>query len=87
MGLAYADFDAAKYRTSLTMPLLINYGMQDTAMPVEQGAQLLTKAANHAGNTNVTLRYYDANHQLRTGSNQTVPGPLLEPHYTHDLED
>ncbi len=87
MGLAYADFDAAKYRTSLTMPLLINYGVKDTAMPVEQGARLLTKAANQAGNTNVTLRYYDANHQLRTGSNQTVPGLPLEPHYTHDLED
>ena len=87
MGLAYADFDAAKYRRSLTMPLLINYGVRDTAMPVEQGAQLLTKAANQAGNTNVTLRYYDANHQLRTGSNQTVPGLPLEPHYTHDLED
>lgn len=72
MGLAYADFDAAKYRRSLTMPLLINYGVKDTAMPVEQGARLLIKAANQAGNTNVTLRYYDANHQLRTGSNQTV---------------
>ena len=56
-------------------------------MPVEQGARLLIKAANQAGNTNVTLRYYDANHQLRTGSNQTVPGLPLEPHYTHDLED
>jgi len=87
MGLAYADFDAAKYRRSLTMPLLINYGVKDTAMPVEQGARLLIKAANQAGNTNVTLRYYDANHQLRTGSNQTVPGLPLEPHYTHDLED
>ena len=51
------------------------------------GARLLIKAANQAGNTNVTLRYYDANHQLRTGSNQTVPGLPLEPHYTHDLED
>ena len=50
------------------MPLLINYGVKDTAMPVEQGARLLIKAANQAGNTNVTLRYYDANHQLRTGS-------------------
>lgn len=77
MGLAYADFDAAKYRRSLTMPLLINYGVKDTAMPVEQGARLLIKAANQAGNTNVTLRYYDANHQLRTGSNQTVPGTAV----------
>lgn len=79
MGLAYADFDAAKYRRSLTMPLLINYGVKDTAMPVEQGARLLIKAANQAGNTNVTLRYYDANHQLRTGSNQTVTAPLKTP--------
>ena len=41
----------AKYRRSLTMPLLINYGVKDTAMPVEQGARLLIKAANQAGNT------------------------------------
>ncbi len=87
IGLAYADFDAAKYRRSLTMPLLINYGVRDDAMPVEQGARLLIRAANKAGNTNVTLRYYDANHQLRTGSNKTVPGLPLERHYTHDLED
>ena len=87
MGLAYADFDAARYRKSLTMPLLINYGVKDTAMPIEQGARLLIRAADQAGNTNVTLRYYDANHQLRTGSNKTVPGLPLERHYTHDLED
>lgn len=87
IGLEYADFDAAQYRTSLTMPLLINYGVRDSAMPIEQGARLLIQAANKAGNDNVTLRYFDANHQMRTGSNATVPGLPLEEHYTHDLED
>ncbi|QTL80174.1 alpha/beta hydrolase [Bifidobacterium dentium] len=87
IGLEYADFDAAQYRTSLTMPLLINYGVRDSAMPIEQGARLLIQAANEAGNDNVTLRYFDANHQMRTGSNATVPGLPLEEHYTHDLED
>lgn len=87
IGPNYADFDAAHYRSSLTMPLLINYGTQDTAMPIEQGARLLTQAANKAGNRNVTLRYYDANHQLRTQSGTSNGGLPLAAHYTHDLED
>lgn len=87
VGPNYADFDAARYRKSLTMPLLIDYGTRDTAMPIEQGARLLTCAANAAGNRNVTVRYYYANHQMRTGSAQPAPGLPLETHYTHDLED
>lgn len=87
VGPNYADFDAARYRKSMTMPLLIDYGTRDTAMPVEQGARLLTRAANAAGNRNVTVRYYYANHQIRTGSAQPAPGLPLESHYTHDLED
>ena len=86
VGPNYADFDATYYRRSLTMPLLINYGTQDTAMPIEQGARLLTRAANAAGNHNVTLRYYNANHQMRTGS-LSAPNLPLASHYTHDLED
>ena len=86
VGPNYADFNAAYYRRSLTMPLLINYGTQDTAMPIEQGARLLTQAANAAGNHNVTLRYYNANHQMRTGS-LSAPNLPLASHYTHDLED
>lgn len=35
--LAYADFDADRYLKSLTMPVLVNYGTYDTAMPIEQG--------------------------------------------------
>ena len=87
IGPNYADFDAAHYRSSLTMPLLINYGTQDTAMPIEQGARMLTQAANKAGNRNVTLRYYDANHQMRTQSGTSNGGLPLAAHYTHDLED
>lgn len=81
MGLAYADFDAAKYRRSLTMPLLINYGVKDTAMPVEQGARLLIKAANQAGNTNVTLRYYErepsASNRFESDGSGTAVGTAL----------
>ena len=86
IGPNYADFDASYYRRSLTMPLLINYGTQDTAMPIEQGARLLVQAANATGNHNVTLRYYDANHQMRTGR-LSAPNLPLASHYTHDLED
>ena len=56
--LAYADFDADHYLRSLTMPLLVNYGAYDTAMPIEQGVQRIIDAARSAGNENVTVRYF-----------------------------
>ena len=50
--LAYADFDADHYLRSLTMPLLVNYGAYDTAMPIEQGARAsLTRLAAQAMRT------------------------------------
>lgn len=87
IGLKYADFPAARYYSALTMPLLINYGTIDPAMPIEQGARTLADAAKRNGNTNVTVRYYPTNHQMRTGSSLSLPGLPLERHYTHDLEN
>ncbi|MEE1296871.1 MAG: hypothetical protein UHD09_08620 [Bifidobacterium sp.] len=86
-GLKYADFDAADYLDTLTMPLLINYGTHDPSMPIEQGAQQLINDAHAVGNDNVTVRYYPTNHQMRTGSSLSVPGLPLADRFTHDLED
>lgn len=87
IGLQYADFPAQRYRSSLTMPLLVNFGTQDISMPIEQGAQMLLHDAGAAGNHNVTLRYYPANHQMRIGSHNAQPGLPLDPRYTRDLEN
>lgn len=87
IGLQYADFPAADYYSALTMPLLVNYGTIDPSMPIEQGARTLIDVAKRNGNTNVTVRYYPTNHQMRTGSSLSLPGLPLERHYTHDLED
>ena len=69
------------------MPLLVNYGTIDPAMPIEQGALQLIGDAHAAGNSNVLVRYYAANHQMRTGSSLSLPGLPLDKDYTHNLED
>ena len=33
------------------------------------------------------VRYYAANHQMRTGSSLSLPGLPLDKDYTHNLED
>ncbi|WP_055428228.1 alpha/beta hydrolase family protein [Bifidobacterium aesculapii] len=85
--LAYADFDADTARASLTMPLLVNYGTYDTAMPIEQGARTIIDDAARRGNRNVTVRYYAANHQMRAGQGLFAPGLPLADGYTRDLAD
>ncbi|WEV72052.1 acyl-CoA thioester hydrolase/BAAT C-terminal domain-containing protein [Bifidobacterium sp. ESL0790] len=87
IGPNYADFPADRYLDRLSMPLLVNYGTDDLAMPIEQGAQDIATAAKGVGNSNVTVRYYQANHQMRVGAYTSKPGLPLEQHYTHDLED
>ncbi|NEG69610.1 alpha/beta hydrolase family protein [Bifidobacterium choloepi] len=87
LGLNYADFDTGEYLDSLTMPVLVNYGTLDPAMPVEQGARMIMSAAAADGNNNVTVRYYPTNHQMRVGSALSLPGLQLESHYTTNLED
>ena len=86
VGLQYADFPAQHYLPSFTMPLMVNFGTEDISMPIEQGANKLLAAAAKAGNRNVTLRYYPANHQIRVGSHTALPGLPLAPEYTRDLE-
>ncbi|WEV68968.1 hypothetical protein OZX73_06765 [Bifidobacterium sp. ESL0775] len=87
LGLQYADFPAERYLKDLTMPLLISFGTDDLSMPIEQGATDIINAASAAGNKNVSVRYYHANHQMRVGAHTSVPGLPLDMHYTHDLED
>ena len=85
--LAYADFDADHYLRSLTMPLLVNYGAYDTAMPIEQGAQRIIDAARSAGNENVTVRYFVGNHQMRAGKGLFTLNLPLAQGYTQALEN
>jgi hypothetical protein len=87
LGLRYADFPAERYLDALTMPLLVNYGTEDLSMPIEQGATMLREHAHQAGNDNVTVRYYPANHQMRVGARTSQPGLPLDESYTHDLEN
>lgn len=85
--LAYADFDADRYLSTLTMPLLVSYGTYDTAMPIEQGAQRIMAAAHRAGNDDVTIRYFAGNHQMRAGQGLFTPGLPLADGYTQALEN
>ncbi|WP_144418935.1 alpha/beta hydrolase family protein [Bifidobacterium actinocoloniiforme] len=87
LGLQYADFDALPYWSKLTQPTLINFGVNDASMPVEQGARQILDQARQAGNRNVTVRYYPANHQMRVGSRLAKASLPLESHYTRNLED
>jgi hypothetical protein len=65
----------------------VNYGTEDLSMPIEQGATMLREHAHQAGNDNVTVRYYPANHQMRVGARTSQPGLPLDKSYTHDLEN
>ncbi|WP_346427467.1 alpha/beta hydrolase [Bifidobacterium sp. SO4] len=85
--LAYADFDADRYLSTLTMPVLVSYGTYDTAMPIEQGAQRIMTAAHRAGNDDVTIRYFAGNHQMRAGQGLFTPGLPLADGYTQALEN
>lgn len=86
-GLQYADFDADHYLESLTMPILVSYGVYDTAMPIEQGAQRIMQVAQRNGNPDVTVRYFAGNHQMRAGKGLFAPGLPLADGYTQALEN
>lgn len=86
-GLQYADFDADEYLQSLTMPVLVSYGIYDTAMPIEQGAQRIMRVAARHGNNHVTVRYFAGNHQMRAGKGLFAPGLPLADGYTQALEN
>ncbi|WP_223847583.1 alpha/beta hydrolase family protein [Bifidobacterium callitrichos] len=85
--LRYADFDAESTFDGLTMPILVNYGVYDTAMPIEQGASTIVDHAARHGNRNVTVRYFAANHQMRAGTGLFSPGLPLADGYTKALSD
>jgi dienelactone hydrolase len=87
IGLNYANFDSTPYLNKLKQPVLVNYGTEDLSMPIEQGARTILDRTADAGNENVTVRYYPANHQMRTGSHLSEPGLPLESTYTRNLED
>ncbi|KAB7789257.1 peptidase S9 [Bifidobacterium cebidarum] len=86
-GFQYADFDADYYLKSLTMPVLVSYGVYDTAMPIEQGAQRIMRVAARSGNKAVTVRYFAGNHQMRAGKGLFAPGLPLADGYTQALEN
>ena len=86
-GLAYADFDAARYLKTLTMPVLVNYGTLDPAMPIEQGARTVLDVTTAVGNGNVTVRYFEANHQMRAGEGLFTSGLPLADGYTKALSN
>lgn len=85
--LRYADFDAARYLKTLTMPVLVNYGTLDPAMPIEQGAHTVLDSTAAVGNDNVTVRYFEANHQMRAGEGLFTAGLPLADGYTKALSN
>ena len=79
----YADFDARPYEEKITAPVLMLYGTGDSSMPLVQGPATIWDSIRKAGNTQLTVRYYDgANHGLKLGT--TTDGPLA-PGVARDL--
>ena len=65
-GFEYVDFDVTSYQRRMTQPVLMVYGTADSSMPIVQGAMQVIRDAAIAGNTDVTVRYYEgATHGLR----------------------
>ncbi|WP_172120731.1 alpha/beta hydrolase family protein [Actinomyces faecalis] len=82
-AFGYADFDARPYEEQITVPVLMLYGTGDSSMPLVQGPATIWESIRKAGNTQLTVRYYDsANHGLKLGT--TTDGPLA-PGVTRDL--
>ncbi|MBO3086840.1 alpha/beta hydrolase family protein [Cellulomonas dongxiuzhuiae] len=71
-GFEYADFDVSPWQRRMTQPLLVVYGTADASMPIVQGALQVRSDAARAGNTAVTVRYYEgADHGIRVGGSPT----------------
>lgn len=82
-SFAYADFDARPYEERITAPVLMLYGTADSSMPLVQGPATVQQALLEAGNTQLTVRYYQgANHGLKLG--HSTDGPLA-PGVARDL--
>lgn len=75
-GFEYADFEVRPWQQRMTQPVLVVYGTGDASMPIVQGALQVRDDVAHAGNEDVTVRYYqDADHGIRVGG-QVVPAFL-----------
>ncbi|SDS39900.1 Alpha/beta hydrolase family protein [Paraoerskovia marina] len=65
-GFEYVDFDVRPYQRQMTQPVLMVYGTADASMPVEQGPVEVADDLAVAGNSDLTVRYYeDADHGIR----------------------
>ena len=65
-GFEYVDFDVTSYQRRMTQPVLMVYGTGDSSMPIVQGAMQVIRDAAIAGNSDVTVRYYEgATHGIR----------------------
>ena len=77
-GFEYVDFDATPYQRRMTQPVLMVYGTGDSSMPIVQGAVQVMRDAAIAGNSDVTVRYYEgASHGIRV-DDQIVPAFLRD---------
>ena len=65
-GFEYIDFDVQPWQQRMTQPTLVVYGTGDASMPIVQGALQVRDDLEHAGNDDVTIRYYEgADHGIR----------------------
>jgi dienelactone hydrolase len=74
----YADFAVEPYLRQVTCPVLMVYGTQDHSVPTIQGPLTVMEQLTAAGNRQVTVRYYPANHGLRAGEDQRVNATFLD---------
>ena len=78
-GFEYVDFDVTSWQRRMTQPVLMVYGTGDSSMPVVQGAEQVIRDTAIAGNSDVTVRYYEgASHGLRVDDE-------IVPSFLHDM--
>ncbi|MDR0504864.1 MAG: prolyl oligopeptidase family serine peptidase, partial [Bifidobacteriaceae bacterium] len=75
----YADWQIDKHLRNLTCPVFMGFGTGDSAIPLIQGPVMLRQ---WLGQERLTVRYYNANHGLRSGDSQRVDAVFL-----NDLAD
>ncbi|GEA83861.1 alpha/beta hydrolase family protein [Cellulomonas gelida] len=77
-GFEYVDFDVTTYQRRMTQPVLMVYGTGDSSMPIVQGPMQVMRDTAIAGNSDVTVRYYEgATHGIRVGAD-IVPAFLKD---------
>ena len=73
----YADWDATGHMRNIRCPVFVAYGTTDMAVPQIQGAWILRETLRDAGNDAITIRYYDANHGMRTGEDSRLSAEFI----------